>query len=112
VTRMPFGRYRGCLVTDLPDSYLEWLYRLDDLREPLHSAVDREWRARFEPADVQASESLPSDVRPLVEEIVTVGYRAYVQRHHPDHGGETRTMQGVNAAATWLRRLIRGASSE
>jgi hypothetical protein len=37
--RMPFGKYRGCEVSDLPESYLRWLWENCDLREPLHSAV-------------------------------------------------------------------------
>jgi hypothetical protein len=104
---MPFGKFKGVLLADLPD---EWLHGLDDLREPLRGAVEREWRIRFEPESPPSSiEPLPADVRPMVEEIVTAGYRACVQRHHPDHGGETKTTQAITVAASWLRRVVRGA---
>lgn len=26
-TKMPFGKYKDCLLCDLPDSYLEWFLR-------------------------------------------------------------------------------------
>ena len=26
-TRMPFGRYKNCLLIDLPETYLVWFYR-------------------------------------------------------------------------------------
>ncbi|WP_317168593.1 DUF3820 family protein [Mucilaginibacter agri] len=26
-TRMPFGKYKGTIIADLPVSYLEWMYR-------------------------------------------------------------------------------------
>jgi Putative quorum-sensing-regulated virulence factor len=106
---MPFGKFRGVFLADLPDEYLHWLYALDGLREPLHSAVDREWRIRF--AEVQPAAPLPADVRPMVDEIITGGYRVLASRHHPDRGGETKTMQMINEAAAWLRRIVRGAPS-
>ncbi len=28
-TRMPFGKYKGVLIADLPDAYLEWFLRKD-----------------------------------------------------------------------------------
>lgn len=27
ITRMPFGKYKGTLLSDLPDFYLEWFAR-------------------------------------------------------------------------------------
>ena len=37
--RMPFGRYYGVGVSDLPDEYLDWL-RTRDLYGDLHDAVE------------------------------------------------------------------------
>ncbi len=37
--RMPFGKYRGLDLEDLPDEYLEWLLSID-LREKLRSALE------------------------------------------------------------------------
>ncbi len=36
---MPFGKHKGKTLDDVPLSYLEWLRDLDDLQEPLLSAV-------------------------------------------------------------------------
>ena len=105
--RMPFGKFKGVFIHDLPFDYLVWLHSLDDLRDPLRSAIENEFRARTEP--VNGGKPLDPDVRAMVEELVSAGYRKLAQGHHPDHGGETRTMQLVNAAAAWLRAAVRGA---
>jgi len=82
---MPFGKFRGVEIADLPDEYVAWLHGLDDLREPLRSAIDAEREARHAPAV----------------------FRALALRHHPDHGGESAAMRAVLDAAAWLRRQIR-----
>jgi hypothetical protein len=43
--RMPFGRYRGRLLSEVPDAYLKWLYGIE-LDEPLRASVAREWARR------------------------------------------------------------------
>lgn len=101
---MPFGKYRGALLTELPDDYLAWLAGLDDLREPLRSAIASEAAARglAEPAMIGVG-----DVRAAAGALVSAGYRVLTREHHPDAGGDTRTMQHVNAAAAWLRERLR-----
>lgn len=106
---MPFGRYRGWPLDELPDDYLGWLFSLDDLREPLRSAVDHEWHSRVD-APSTALATLPAEAVPIADELVTAGYRALTRRHHPDAGGNHRTMVLVNTAATWLRDAVRGAA--
>ena len=39
---MPFGKHKGQPLTAVDDPYLLWLLCLDDLREPLASAVNAE----------------------------------------------------------------------
>jgi hypothetical protein len=124
---MPCGRHRGCSLDQLPQSYIEWLASLDDLREPLRTAVAREvehrtWARRFQhtyDAGRRAREAraeplcLPSHVDPdIVKELVTADYRQMSLRYHPDHNGNTRIMQDVNTAVQWLRSLLvnRGAA--
>jgi hypothetical protein len=110
---MPFGRFKGVLLADLSDQCVTWLHGLDDLREPLRTAVDRGWRMRFESpsSSLTGIEALPADARPMVEELIASGYHSLASRHHPDRGGETKTMQAINAATAWLRRVVRGAPS-
>jgi hypothetical protein len=98
--RMPFGKHRGEVVTELPDAYLDWLLTRE-LREPLRSAVLAEWRWRFADDD-----SVPVDTRRMAESIIATGYRTLALEHHPDRGGATHAMQAVNEAASWLRRAV------
>lgn len=44
--RMPFGKYKGALLSVVPLEYLTWLATRDDLRNPLRAAVERELHAR------------------------------------------------------------------
>ena len=53
---MPFGKFRGYDVKDLPDFYLAWLVSLDDLRANLADAVEEEWRHRHYHPDAEKYE--------------------------------------------------------
>ena len=108
MTFMPFGRYKGAALVDLPDDHVRWLHGLPDLREPLRSAVQTEWNFRFGEG-ASTLPALPAEARPVVEELISVGYRALARQHHPDQGGQTRSMQLVNDAAAWLRKAVRAA---
>jgi len=44
---MPFGKFKGTPLADLPDEYLLWLGCLDDLRQPLLGHVLREMGRRL-----------------------------------------------------------------
>lgn len=49
---LPFGKYKGTLVSALPDDYLQWL-STRELRDPLRSVVTRELRARGQQSTLQ-----------------------------------------------------------
>jgi hypothetical protein len=107
---MPFGRYRGLYVADLPDDYLRWLQGLDDLRGRLRRAVDAEWRSRRLRADYRDDPSeatLPFQIdagdKPLLQELLRSGYRALAAKYHPDVGGDPDTMRRLNALMEKLR---------
>lgn len=107
--RMPFGRYKGVLIADLDDGYLTWLHDHVDLREPLKSAIQAEYALRFSSHHKSGkARPLDAEMRQMATEIVSAGYRKLAMEHHPDHGGETRTMQLVNRAADFLRQAVRG----
>jgi hypothetical protein len=95
--RMPFGEYRGLAVEDLPDEYLNWLFTLDTLIDPLLSAVEDEILCRMD---------LSADVRKMAYQIVNEGYHGLATKNHPDLGGNAETMKVVNIAAAWLRRQL------
>lgn len=103
--RMPFGKFKGVLVADLPDDYLMWLRSLGTLREPLRSAVEAEWRLRF--GGSAPGKPLSPEIRTMADELVSAGYRKLAQLHHPDHGGDGSAMTLVNLASEALRRFLR-----
>lgn len=105
MTAMPFGRFRGTPLSELPPWYLEWLLSLDNLRDPLLSAVQAEVARR-------AAEEPPPRKPPLAEvrqaatEIVAIGYHQLARRYHPDHGGSHQAMTSLNLAHEWLRERV------
>lgn len=50
---IPFGKYRGTPIDQVPDDYLLWLSTLNDLRQPLLGAVLREMGRRLAEPDRQ-----------------------------------------------------------
>lgn len=45
--KMPFGKHKGDDVQDLPDDYVKWFATKTDIRGPVASAVQAEYRRRF-----------------------------------------------------------------
>jgi hypothetical protein len=112
--KMPFGRYRGMEIRDLPDEYFDWLLSID-LREPLASAVDREASCRFgyrdddEEDEPDQSHNIPEpEVLNLANKIISTGYKRLATRLHPDAGGDHGDMVLLNAANSLLRSCLQG----
>src|SRR5262249_2822674 len=99
--RMPFGKFKGRAVDDLPREYLEWLASID-LREPLASAVEAALDDAENSLPARSAE-LPAELRPVAQELISVGFRALALKLHPDHGGTHAEMTKLNAARDWLR---------
>jgi len=104
--RIPFGKYRGAFINQLPTEYLEWLTTID-VREPLATKIKEEYERRL--YDQSAIES-PMTLR-LVDEIISAGVRVLARTHHPDAGGEHDEMVAINTAADWLRERARAKIS-
>lgn len=96
--RMPFGKFRGEPVRDLPEWYLRWcldnVKLSDQLREEMREAV-----ARFSP---------DAALREALEVQLKAWYRRMTQRHHPDHGGSDAAQAIINDCYESLRELIDG----
>jgi hypothetical protein len=109
---MPWGKFKGLCLDEIESSYLCWcLDNADQLRPALRAAIKAELGTRFgttppPPPSSSSSwrKSCPDPV--LAAEIVVTGWRALVKKHHPDLGGDTRTMQLLNAAADWLKTQV------
>ncbi|MBA2883060.1 hypothetical protein HNR65_003417 [Desulfosalsimonas propionicica] len=82
--KMPFGKYRGFEVDEIPEDYLRWLVKNVNLREPLRSSV-------FEALD----EHPEREILPEQATIKTI-YRRLSMKYHPDKGGDTAAMQAIN----------------
>lgn len=83
---LTFGKYRGWHVSEIPLSYLAWLYENLAGKPELHEAARQEIRRR-----VSVYESEPLDT----EHFRRV-YRHLALEHHPDHGGDNGVMTGIN----------------
>jgi len=44
IKRMPFGKHKGTLLTDIPGSYIEWALRLDDIDLDLRYSLRKSLR--------------------------------------------------------------------
>lgn len=97
---MPFGKFKGQTLVNLPDDYDRWLASIE-LRDPLKTAVAQE-AARRAAALIQAAAFSPE----WAFAIVSAGVKALVVKHHPDAGGKHEDMAAINATADWLRATI------
>jgi hypothetical protein len=89
--KMPFGKFRGNDLADLPDKYLDWLLFEIELREPLRSAVQREYSTR------ESGFSIPETSDTLDADKVKKIYRNLARQYHPDIiGGTGDVMKGIN----------------
>jgi hypothetical protein len=111
--RLPWGKYKGTPISDVPSSYLCWITEeAENIRPALRQAAHEELAHRF-----GRSPSPPPPPPPLdrhrcpdvsvAADLVAAGLRSLAKRHHPDSGGDTKTMQLVNATADWLKAAVR-----
>jgi Putative quorum-sensing-regulated virulence factor len=103
---MPFGKYRGVELEDLPNDYLEWLGEQGWLREPLASAVEAELDARGGEPPPTRTQDIPADMKVIARDIIRHGYRALAKHYHPDHGGSHQDMVKLTHARDWLQERI------
>jgi putative quorum-sensing-regulated virulence factor len=102
--RVPFGKFKGWDLTDIPDDYLLWLTTIE-LRPFLKVAIEEERAARrhlFGPR----SFSLSTDERKIAVDLIEHGRRSLAKVNHPDVGGSHAAMVAINNAADRLRQEI------
>jgi hypothetical protein len=101
---LPFGRYRGRPLTELPSDYVEWALALDHLREPLKSRLRAEVQRPGRAMKVGTA-----DRARVAKALIMAGIHALAQHHHPDVGGEHDMTVRITVAADW--RQARGLPS-
>ena len=84
-----FGKYRGYEISELPLSYLAWLFENLGGRPDIQEAARAEIRRR-----VSGYEPTPDT---LDADRVRRVYRTLAMEFHPDHGGNGEMMKGINA---------------
>jgi hypothetical protein len=97
--RMPFGKYRGQLLEDVPTDYLEWLLDAFPLRPFLRRAVERE-------LTIRAGNFSVKPAAPDWLAIIRQWHREMALQFHPDRGGHVEAMRAINLGAERLRELV------
>lgn len=128
---MPFGKYKGDDLTDVPAGYLGWLADQDTMAPDLRRAVALELVRRFDPtfnppppkggtydphnvfdggsagnSNVSFNRKPPLDLRADMREVVEAGYKSVALRRHPDRGGSHEGMARLNRVVEELRRML------
>jgi len=111
MVRMPWGKFRGYPLEDIESSYLVWvLESCERARPELVGAILRELQTRFgsppppPPSSSSVRKTCPDPA--LAAQLISTGLRVLAQKFHPDKGGDTATMQKLNAVAAWLRLVV------
>jgi uncharacterized protein (DUF3820 family) len=123
---MPFGKYKGVPVENLPDDYLCWLVQAVQLRGALRIAVFQQLgldinfyehleakiaqlevtnqQLRDEVGRMTRSDSTQSAHDSLSAAALDKIYRHFALKYHPDRGGDGMFMQVINEVFDQLRR--------
>lgn len=121
---MPFGKYRGWDIGDIPDDYLEWVLenveiRSDALYDAIESKLDGTYGytasgRRAATAPPPSGTSAPSGTgartgtapdTSLIEKVIRAWHFQMAKKYHTDRGGTHEQMLVVNDGAELLKRL-------
>ncbi len=122
---MPFGKYRGCDIGDVPDSYLEWVIENCEIRsEALYDAIESKLDGTYErshPRRRTATAAPPPPPPPppppaapprpqggelvSIEKVIRAWHRLLAKKYHPDRRGTHEQMLIVNEGAELLKQL-------
>lgn len=92
---MPFGKYKGRRLADVPTGYLNWV--LENCRQASPDLLMSIARVLH---DAQPPET------PLALPLCDQWYRTMSMRFHPDKGGNHEAMKAVNAGRELLLELV------
>lgn len=107
--QMPFGKYKGWSLEDVPDDYLVWVLDYATSAGPTLKAAIRQ-RLGLDPqpqpapgASYASDSGLPTD---RVRQSVQSWYRRMAMKYHPDRGGSDAQMQAIGEAYQELLRIL------
>lgn len=114
---MPFGKWRGHDISEIPGSYLDWLLREVNMSFTLDQAVKEEVLTRRSGRGRQYTPP-PRPEQQTSQAVASVPWEPIVQRwhhrlvmaHHPDRGGDNRLMAIINDAVADLKEAFRQAA--
>jgi hypothetical protein len=100
--RMPWGKYRGRELADVPEDYLLWA--LDNCQR-VGPSLRRAIEERLGMIGERPSPAPPPTVPTDLDRVIRTWHRQMTMKYHPDRGGTTEQMQLVNEGAELLRKL-------
>jgi hypothetical protein len=109
---MPWGRFKGWQIRDVPSNYLTWVLEEADAPAPwLLDAIEAELARRFcagcrRSASPWQQTSPPSSETAGLADKVQIWFSRLALHFHPDRGGSDEQMRVVNEAHSSLRELL------
>lgn len=99
--RMPWGKYRGKQLDEIPDDYLMWILdHADSASDTLKEAIRIQLKLQTPPPPPQSgSTATAEDMKPEFKR----WYRTLAKEFHPDRrGGSDEAMVAINRAKELL----------
>lgn len=93
---MPFGKYKGVMIKDLPVNYITHCLSEFDLPDDLRMSMFDTLVSVLRFDDYVKSSNDYLDMK------ITLAYKNVSKVYHPDKGGSTQAMQAINE----FKRLI------
>lgn len=102
---MPFGKYRGEFLTEIPPNYLRWLLReCDSIDSYLRRRVEEELYRRSD-RDTKLQQEQPQQPPVDFKAILSRVHKEMAMRFHPDRGGHVEAMKAINCVMDRLKEL-------
>jgi tellurite resistance protein len=105
---MPFGKFRGYNLEDLPDHYLKWLlfdadFVQGQLLSEIQDEVERRWPCRMPTVFTSDFRCEAVDSQKLKSV-----YRKLAVQFHPDKGGYLEAMKAINLFYEMMQEATSG----